>query len=42
MANMFDGSMFGGNNQQSSLDKMRQNLEMQMMQYNKMQQAQQQ
>ena len=41
MANMFDG-MFGGNNQQTSLDKMRQNLEMQMMQYNKMQQAQQQ
>ena len=37
MGNMFGGGMFGTNNQQSEMEKWRQNLEMQQMQYAKMQ-----
>ena len=46
MANMFGGNVLNGgmfgNNQQSAMDKMRQDLEMQQIQYAKMQQAAQQ
>ena len=46
MANMFGGNILNGgmfgNNQQSAMDKMRQDLEMQQMRYAKMQQAAQQ